>query len=129
MAITFEDGTVLPADDWYRIMTLVKQRAKEGAPPPTEITQGGVTIKLAGLEAKKDAKITAGSGPEYSKYVESTYKGWKIRVWNIAKDSVYGCNYFRDEDIRYMEVAHNLVKDENGVFKYVQCFIDEISDE
>lgn len=126
MAITFEDGTTLAADDWYRIMSLVKQRAKEGKPAPTKIEQGGVTIKLDGLEPRKDAKIQAGRGPEYSKYVESTYKTWKIRVWKMEKEQVYGVNYFKGEDIRYMEVPVGDVRDENGVFKYVQCFVDEI---
>lgn len=126
MAITFQDGTTLDASDWYRIMSLVKQRAKEGKAPPLQIEQGGVTIKLAGLELNKDAKVQAGHGPEYSKYVESTYKNWKIRVWKMEKEQVYGVNYFKGEDIRYMEVPVGDVRDENGVFKYVQCFVDEI---
>lgn len=126
MAITFEDGSTLDADSWYRIMALVKQRAKEGKPAPTQITQGGVTIKLEGLEPRADAKISHGKGPEYSKYVESTYRNWKIRVWKMEQEQVYGVNYFQGEDVRYMEVPVTDVRDENGVFKYVQCFVDEI---
>lgn len=127
MAITFEDGSTVDANDWNRIMSLVKQRAKEGKPAPTKIQQGGVTINLAGLTPKKDAKIE-GKGAEYSKYIETTYKNWKIRVWKMEKEEVYGVNYFRGEDCRYMEVPTSDVQDENGVFKYVQCFVDEIED-
>jgi len=126
MAITFEDGSTLAADDWYRIMSVVKQRAKEGKSAPSKIEQGGVTINLNGLSPNKDAKIKAGQGAEYSKYIESTYKGWKIRVWRMVKENVYGVNYFKNEDIRYMEVAFDDVRDENGVFKYVQSHVDEI---
>lgn len=126
--IKFEDGTELPAEDWYRIMSVIKERTKAGKPAPTAIQQGGVTVKLDGLEAKKDAKVKAGSGPEYSKYVEGKYKDWKIRVWRIERDEVYGVNYFIGETIRYMEVPYSDVRDENGVFKFVQTHIDEMED-
>lgn len=126
--IKFEDGSELPAEDWYRIMSVIKERAKTGKPAPTEIRQNGVTIKLDGLEAKKDAKIKAGSGPDYAKYVEGKYKDWKIRVWRIERDEVYGVNYFIGETIRYMEVPYDYVRDENGVFKYVQTHIDEMEE-
>ena len=121
--ISFEDGTTLDANDWSRIMSLVKQRAKDGKPAPVEIRQGNVTIKLDGLEAKKDAKIKT---PDYAKYIESNYKNWKIRVWQMKAEEVYGVNYFQGEDIRYVEVPFGDVRDENGVFKYVQCFIDDL---
>ena len=121
--ISFEDGTTLDANDWNRIMSLVKQRAKDGKSAPVEIRQGDVTIKLDGLVAKKDAKIKT---PDYAKYIESNYKNWKIRVWQMKAEEVYGVNYFRGEDIRYMEVPFGDVRDENGVFKYVQCFIDDL---
>lgn len=121
--ISFEDGTTLDANDWNRIMSLVKQRAKDGKSAPVEIRQGDVTIKLDGLVAKKDAKIKT---PDYAKYIESNYKNWKIRVWQMKAEEVYGVNYFQGEDIRYMEVPFGDVRDENGVFKYVQCFIDDL---
>ena len=121
--ISFEDGTTLDANDWNRIMSLVKQRAKDGKSAPVEIRQGDVTIKLDGLVAKKDAKIKT---PDYAKYIESNYKNWKIRVWQMKAEEVYGVNYFRGEDIRYKEVPFGDVRDENGVFKYVQCFIDDL---
>lgn len=124
--ITFEDGTQLPAENWSRIMAVIQQRAKDGKPAPTKIQQGSVTIKLDGLKVKKDAKIKPGQGPEYAKYLQSTYKDWKIRVWKMKKEQVYGVNYFQGEDIRYMEVPVGDVLDENGVFKYVQCFVDDI---
>lgn len=126
MSITFEDGSTLNAESWYRIISLIQQGTKEGKPAATQIHQNGVTIDLKGLEPKANAKIKHGTGPEYSKYIESTYKNWKIRVWRMEKEGVYGVNYFRNEDVRYMEVPFENVRDENGVFKYVQGFVDEI---
>jgi len=127
MGITFTDGTTLDTEDWYRIMSVVKERARQGKPAPASIEQGGVTVNLAGLEAKAGS-VKHGHGAEYSKYVESSYKNWKIRVWRMEKEQVYGVNYFKGEDVRYMEVPVGDVRDENGVFKYVQCFVDEIED-
>ena len=129
MSIKFSDGSSIEASDWYRMMSIIKEQAKEeGSAVPTQITQGGVTIDLRGLEVNKDAKVKHAKGQEYSKYIESPYKGWKIRVWRMSKEGVYGVNYFKSEDVRYMEVPFDDVKDENGVFKYVQGYIDEIDD-
>lgn len=124
--ITFEDGSSMEAQDWTRIMSVLKQRAKEGKAAPKAIEQGGVTVNVEGLTVKKDAKIKGGN--EYSNYIESVYKKWKIRVWKISKDNVYGVNYFKDEDIRYLEVPYGDVKDERGVFKYVETYINDIED-
>jgi hypothetical protein len=120
MSIEFEDGSKLEAQDWSRIMSLVKQRAKEGKPKATKIEQGGVTVNVKGLE------VAQGKLPEYSNYVESKHKDWKIRVWRIEKDKVYGCNYFRNEEVYYLEVPFGDVRDENGVFKYASSVIEDM---
>jgi hypothetical protein len=44
----------------------------------------------------------------------------------MQKENVYGCNYFKGEDVRYYEIPMGDVLDENGVFRYIQSFIDEI---
>lgn len=124
--IQFEDGTTLDANDWQRILSLVKQRAKDGKPKPVKIQSDGVTINVRGYDPKPNGK---GAGRHaFQNYVESSYKGWKIRVWRIDKDGVYGCNYFKveEEDVRYLEVRFQDVRDENGVFKYAEAVIDEI---
>lgn len=119
--IEFEDGTVMEAEDWTRILSIIKQRAKEGKSKPVEIKSEGVTVKVKGYEPKANGK-----GPAYSNFIESKYQGWTIRVWRIEKDKMYGCNYYRGEDIRYFELRYQDVKDENGVFKYAQGVIDEL---
>ena len=127
MTMKFEDGSSLDTNDWQRMLAFVKQRAKEGKPKPVEIKQttqaGTVTVKLEGLNPNPKAKGKVASGPEHSNYVESTYKGWKIRVWRMEKERIYGCNYYKDEDVRYAEVPFDDVLDENGVFKYAISII------
>lgn len=121
MPIEFEDGSSLATDDWFRIMSVIKQRAKDGKPKPVAIKQNGVTVKVKGYDP-----IADGKGPEYSNYIESSYEGWKLRVWRIEADKVYGCNYFRGERVLYLEVPFKDVRDENGVFKYVSSIIDDL---
>lgn len=116
-AIEFEDGSVINVDEWSRIMSIVKQRSKEGKPKAVSIKQNGVTVNVGSYD--KD-------GPEHANYIEFTHSKWKVRVWRKQKESVYGCNYFKGEDIRYLELSFNDVRDENGVFKYVSSIIDDI---
>lgn len=123
MSIEFEDGSKLAAEDWFRIKSIIKQRAKDGKSKPTKIKQNGVTIKIANHDPI--AKGGTAASPEYANYIESTYKGWKIRVWKMESEGVYGCNYYQGEDIRYTEVRLGDVRDENGVFKYVSSIIDD----
>lgn len=124
MSIEFEDGSKLETEDWFRIMSVIKQRAKDGKAKPVAIKQNNVTVKVKGF----DPVATGGkiAGPEYANYVESTHNGWKIRVWRKKEEGVYGCNYYRNEDIRYLEVPFDDVRDENGVFKYASSIIDDI---
>ena len=124
--IEFEDGTKLDAEDWFRILAVIKQRAKEGKAKPVEIKQSNITVKVKGYDPKPDAKGKLPNGPAYANFVESVYKDWKIRVWRMQKENVYGCNYFKGEDVRYYEIPMGDVLDENGVFRYIQSFIDEI---
>lgn len=121
MSVTFEDGSIVDGDDLFRLLSIIKQRAKEGKPKPKTIKVEGVTIKVDGLEPKANGK-----GPDHENFIESSYKGWKIRVWRVPKDKVYGCNYFRGEDCRYLELRCDQVLDENGVFKYAEGMIDDI---
>lgn len=125
MAIKFSDGTEVQAEDWHRMMSLIIENAKnkkdgKEVPMPTEISQGGVTVKLNGLVAKNDKNL-----PEHAKYIEATHKDWKIRVWRIKKDRVYGINFFKGTDVRYTEIHFEDVKDENGAIKYVKSYIDD----
>ncbi|RTK96327.1 MAG: hypothetical protein EKK64_04315 [Neisseriaceae bacterium] len=125
MAIKFSDGTEVNAQDWHRMMSLIIENAKQSkegknVATPTEISQGGVTVKLDGLVAKNKKNL-----PEHSKYIEAPYKEWKIRVWRIKKDRVYGINFFKGEDIRYTEISFEDVNDENGAIKYVKSYIDD----
>lgn len=124
--IQFEDGTTLDAEDWFRIMSVIKQRAKEGKSKPVEIKQSGVTVRVKGYDPKPDAKGKLAKGPAHENYIESTYMDWKIRVWRMEKEQVYGCNYYKGEDVRYYEIPMRDVLDENAVFRYIQSFIDEI---
>ena len=132
MAITFEDGSTLDSDDWFRIMSLIKTRAKEGKSKPVEIKQstaeGTVTVKVKGYEPKPDAKGKIAAGPAYANFVESSHNSWKIRVWRMEKEQVYGCNYYKGEDVRYLEVPFGDVLDENGVFKYATSVINDIDE-
>lgn len=124
MSVKFEDGESLDTEDWFRIMSIIKQRAKEGKPKPVEIKKDGVTLNVKGFEPiAKGGKI---AGPEYANFIESTHKGWKIRVWQKKEEKVYGCNYYRDEDVRYLEVQFGDVRDELGVFKYASSIIDDM---
>lgn len=121
MSIEFEDGSKLETEDWTRIMSVVKQRAKEGKPKATKIKQGGVTVDVKGLDPAKNGNL-----PEHANFVESKYKDWKIRVWRIEKEKVYGCNYYRNEEVYYLELAFDAVRDENGVFKYTSSIIEDM---
>lgn len=123
MTIRFEDGSTLDTMDWDRIKSVIKQRQKSGKPKAVEISDStGARVRLDNLEPNRDAKIKT---PEYANYIESTYKEWKIRVWTIKNQEVYGCNYFKSEDLNYIEVPFGDVRDENGVFRYVQSIINE----
>lgn len=125
MSIKFEDGSTLDAEDWFRILSVIKQRAKDGKAKPVEIQQSGVTVRVKGYDPKPNGNGKV-AGPAYANFVESTYKEWKIRVWRMEQEGVYGCNYYRGEDVRYLEVPFGDVRDENGVFKYASAIIDEI---
>ena len=84
MTIKFEDGSTLDANDFARMISIVKQRAKEGKPKPVELVADGVTIKVKGYDVKADGK-----GPEYANFIESKHKGWTIRVWKSKKDKMF----------------------------------------
>lgn len=122
MGITFEDGSVIEGEDFGRMLNIIKQRAKDGKPKPTEIKSGGVTINVKGLTPNPKAK----GGPAHANYIESTYKGWKIRVWRNERDERYCCNYFQGEDCRYFDLGFGEVLDENGAFRYAEGMIDDI---
>lgn len=122
MTIKFEDGSSLDAADWSRMLSIVKQRAKEGKPKPTElVSSDGVTIKVKGYDVK-----TNGKGPEYANYIEHKHKAWTIRVWRAEKDSIFGCNYYKGEDCRYYECSTSSVKDENALFTLICNHIDSM---
>jgi len=120
--LEFEDGSSIEGSDLPRLLNIVKQRAKEGKSKPVQVRAEGIAINVRGFEPKAGGKVNM----EHANYVEGNYKGWKIRVWKIAKDKMYGCNYFQEEDVRYLEVPQCDVLDENGVFKYVQVVIDDL---
>jgi hypothetical protein len=124
MGIEFEDGTSVNTENWFRMMSLIQQRAKEGKPNPVSITKDGVKIKVKGHSLVPNTKLVA----ESSNYIESTHRDWKIRVWRMEEECVYGCNYYKGEDIRYLEVPFGDVRDENGVFRYASSIINEIED-
>ena len=115
----FEDGSVLDANDFARMLSIVKQRAKEGKPKPVELVADGVTIKVKGYDVK------GGKGPEYANFIESKHKGWTMRVWKFAKDQMFGCNYYLGEDIRYFECGTSGL-DENQIFAHVTQLINQI---
>ena len=123
MPIKFSDGKVVDAQDWHRMMSLIIENAKkkkdgQEVATPTEISQGGVTVKLKGLTPKD--KI-----PEHAKYIEAIHGEWKIRVWKIKKDDVWGVNFFKGIDVRYTEISCSEAKDENAVIKYVKSYIND----
>lgn len=134
MSVEFDDGTTEETEDWARIMAIVKNRGKGGkkdykeipdepkpvpkeAPKPVAVKQGNVTVKFN----------KAGRG-DHTNYLEHTHRGWTLRVWKIPAHSSYGCNYFKGEEIHYIELPYNSVKDENGVFSYASSLIDEMLD-
>lgn len=119
--ITFEDGSTLEAEDWGRILQTIKQRAKDGKPKPTEIKSGGVTVKTANLDPHANGGV-----PAYAKYMEIDYKQWKVRVWRVPKDKVYGCNVFKGEQVYYLEYRFQDCHDENDVFKYAKQTVDQL---
>lgn len=121
MSIKFEDGSVANVEAWDDIINTIQKRAIEGKPNPVEIKQGKVTINVEGLEPKKVKKTE-----EHQNFIEANHKGWKIRVWTISAKKSYGCNYFKGEDVRYLEVAFDEVLDENGVFSFATSIIDDI---
>ena len=110
----------MDASDFKRMLSIVKQRAKEGKPKPTELVVDGVTIKVKGYDVK------SGKGPEYANFIEHKHRGWTIRVWKVQKDSMYGCNYYKGEDIRYYECSQGAVRDENEIFNLVSNAIDSM---
>ena len=54
MSIKFEDGSSMDASDFKRMLSIVKQRAKEGKPKPTELVVDGVTIRVMMLNQARD---------------------------------------------------------------------------
>ena len=127
MTIKFEDGSSIDADDWSRMLSIVKQRAKEGKPKPTELVSAdGVTIKVKGYEVKANGK-----GPDYANFIEIKHKNcidqeWTVRVWRNEAEQIYGCNYYLVEDVRYFECRFQDVKDENAIFTHICQVIDGI---
>lgn len=134
MGIKFEDGGFIDANDWSRIKRIIAEKARqsgdeteqEEAKPQPKITEikskDGVTIKVGNLELRKKPKIALAN----ENYVSGEYKGWTIRVWRIDNEEVFGCNYFRGEDVRYTEASYGDYRDENGVFKLAKHLIDQI---
>lgn len=117
-SLKFEDNTSLDASDWAEIVDIVKTRAREKKAKPVEIKQGSVTVKVKGLDPK--------AKEDHINYIEARHKDWKIRVWPINSKSVYACNYFKGENVQYLEVNFDSVRDENGVFSYVTSIIDDM---
>lgn len=129
MPIEFDDGSVIDANDWTQIKRILAEngRIDPDKPEPKKITEirsrDGVTIKVGNLQLKKNPKMPL-SQPNY---VEGTYKDWKIRVWTQPREEIYACNYFKGQDIRYFEVSHGNVRDENCLFKLAKQYIDKIA--
>lgn len=122
MPVKFEGGEVFDGSDWDRMMRMISSGAREGKQPTEIVSSDGVTIKTGNLKIKKDAKMPLAK----PNYIEGRYKDWTIRVWREANMEVFACNYFRNGDARYFEVSYGEVRDENGVFKYAEQYIDQI---
>lgn len=120
--VKFEDGENLPVSNWNKMLSTVRDKAATGK-KAVEISQDGVKISVKGLEAiaSKDKKKA-----EHENFTNGSHKGWTIRVWRKQKEAVYGCNYFKGEDVRYLEMSFDSVVDENGVFKYASSIIDDL---
>lgn len=122
MSISFNDGEVFGTDDWTRMKRLIAEKAKEGKSPEKIVSSDGVTVKLGNLKVKNDMKMPLAN----PNYIEGKYKGWTIRVWRDDSAYIYGCNYFKDNDARYLERQMDDCKDEFSVFKFAEKQIDKI---
>lgn len=122
MAINFEDGSKVPTEDWSKMLALIAELGNDSKRKPVEIVQDGVTIKVGNLEINKKKQTKQ----DHENYVESNIEGWTVRVWQMKKEEMYGCNYFKGNDIRYLEFNQADFRDENGVFKYMKSIIEEI---
>ena len=120
ITVKFDDGSNIDAKSKRRIHSVIVQKAIEGK-KATEFEQDGAKVNLENLKVKEIEPI-------HANYIESTYKDWKIRVWRIDLDEVYGCNYFKDKDVRYLEIPFKNVYDENDVFKYAESIIVDFED-
>lgn len=128
MPIEFDDGSIIDANDWLQIKRILAEKGRRQGdngvhePKVKEIrSRDGVTIKVGNLELKRKPKMPLAQ----PNYIEGNYKGWTIRVWRQQREQIYGCNYFKGEDVRYFELIFGDVPDENGVFKVAKAYIDE----
>lgn len=122
--LKYDNGESVESEDWLRMMNLIKQKMQENANvKPVEIKQGTITIKLNGLAVNQNAKAAS---PEHANYIEVLYKNFKIRVWKINKDKVFGCNIIKDEFVKYWEGSCDEYSDENKIIKVSKEFIDRM---
>jgi hypothetical protein len=134
MPIEFEGGSIIDTSDWLRIKRILAEKGRQEGenngvhePKIMEIrSSDGVNVKVGNLELKKKQKMPLAQ----PNYVEGKHKGWTIRAWRQDTEEIFGCNYFRGEDVRYFELSFGDVSDENAVFKVAKRYIeDAISDE
>lgn len=110
--VEFEDGTCLDTEDWGRIKSVIAQRTKEGLAKPVRIQINGLSINVKNLIPNGKGRLA-----DHLNYIESSHRDWKIRVWTMKEQKLYGCNFYKGEEIQYLEVPVGDVRDENGVFK------------
>jgi len=136
MSIKLSDGTVIDTTDISRLLAIVSERANgndvappqpdqpasEPIKPKFEIrveeirSRDGVTVKVGNLPVKKKKA-------EHENYLESKVNGYTIRVWRYNNEEVFGCNVFKDGNIRYFEFPMCDYRDENGVFKVMEQYV------
>lgn len=123
--IKFKDGTEMDATTYDRLMRLIAEKFGKGVSPEQIVSEDGVTLKVGNLTVNPNIKP-----PKVQKKVmEDEYQGWKIQVWRERGEerTVFACNYFRGETVRYFEVfPEDCHDDENEVFALAKrCIRDE----
>lgn len=116
--IRFEDGSAINTSDWERMKSLISQSIKDGKKVTDIVSKDGVTVKVGGLAAKAGTKKAP-----HENYISAEFRGWTIRVWRNDKERIYGCNYFKDDDLNYLEFQYGSVIDENAIFAQVEDII------
>jgi hypothetical protein len=117
--ITFQDGSIVDAANLNQAKSVIRKLAKEKK--AVEIHQNGVTLSVKGWDAIVE------ENQSYANYIESSYKGWTIRVWEEQNEEMYGCNYYRKgEPPKTFHVSVFDFADENAVFKYASKMIEDL---